>query len=108
MLLLRERDTGHIDAADFGEIESKPAPAAADVEYALVGFDRQLGRHMALLGQLGVIERLFRALEIGAAILPVGVEEERVETPVEIVMMRHIAARTRARVELDQTPAQEA
>jgi hypothetical protein len=32
-------------------------------------------------------------MEIGAAILQVGVEEEGVETPVEIVMMRHVAAR---------------
>ena len=55
---------------------------------------------MALLGKLGVVERLVGALEIAAAILPVGVEEQRIEPAVEIVVMRHIVARAPARVEL--------
>ena len=58
--------------------------------------DQQLGGEMALLGELRVVERLVRVLEIGAAILPVGVEEQRVEPPVEIVVMRDVAARARA------------
>ncbi len=52
---------------------------------------------MTLLGELGVVERLIRPFEIGAAILPVGVEEEGIEPSVEIVMMRNIAARPGAR-----------
>ena len=46
---------------------------------------------MALLGELGVVERLLGMLEIGAAVLPVGIEEERVEPLVEIVVMRDVA-----------------
>src|ERR1019366_2527591 len=33
--LLRERDAGCIDAADFGQVKPKPAPAAADVLWLL-------------------------------------------------------------------------
>ena len=55
--------------------------------------DEKLGRKMAFLGELGVVERLFRRFEIGAAVLPVGVEEQRIELAVEIVMMRDVAPR---------------
>ena len=50
---------------------------------------------MALLGELGVVERLVGRLEIGAGVLPVGVEEQRIEPAVEIVMMRDVAPRAR-------------
>src|ERR1044071_1113666 len=33
VLLFRERDTGHIGAANFGEIDTEPAPAAADIQH---------------------------------------------------------------------------
>ena len=59
---------------------------------------------MPLLGELGVVERHLRRLEIGAAILLAGVEEERIEPAVEIVVMCDIAAR--ARIELLQVPRQ--
>ena len=45
-------------------------------------------------------------LEIAAAILPVGVEEQRIEPAVEIVMMRHVAARAPARIELAEAPGE--
>ena len=94
-LFLRQRDAGDPRAAVFGEIERKPAPAGADVEHALAGLDQQLGREMALLGELGVVERLVGRLEIGAAVLPVGVEEQRVEPAVEVIVMSDIASRAR-------------
>ena len=59
-LLLRKRDAGDAPAAELGEIERKPAPAAADVEHALSGVDQKLRREMPLLGELGVVERLVR------------------------------------------------
>src|SRR5207249_486546 len=73
VLLLRQRDPGDARAAMLGEIERKPTPAAADVEHALVRRDQELGREMAFLGELGVVERLAAGLEIAAAVLPVGV-----------------------------------
>ena len=51
-------------------------------------------------------ERLIRPLEISAAILPVRIEEERIEPPIEIVMMRDITARARAWIELLEAPVQ--
>ena len=44
--------------------------------------------------------------EIGAAILLVAVEEQRVEPAVEVVMVRDVAARARTRIELLQPPEQ--
>ena len=93
VLLLRQRDAGHVGAGHFGEIEPKPAPAAADIEHALSGLQQQLGGEVPLLGELGVVERLVGVFEIGAAVLPVGVEEQRIEPSVEIVVMRDILAR---------------
>ena len=60
------------------------------------------------MASLGVVERLLGALEIAAAVLPVGVEEQRIEPAIEIVMMRHVVARAPARIELLQTAVKEA
>ncbi len=87
----------------LGEVERKPAPAASNIEHALAGGDQKLGRQMAFLGKLGIVERLVRRLEIGATVLTIGVEEQRIELAVEIVMMRHVASRPRRRIELLQT-----
>ena len=57
---------------------------------------------MALLRQLRVVERLAGLLEIGAGILPVGVEEEVVEAGVEVVVARDVLLRPRAAVALVQ------
>jgi hypothetical protein len=62
--------------------------------------DKKLRRHAPLLGKLGIVERLLRALEIGAAVLPIGVEEQRVKSVVEIVVVRGVAPRSPARIEL--------
>ena len=80
--------SGHL-----GEIEAEPAPAGTDIEHAVARPDQELGRQMALLGELGVVERRIRRVEIGAAILPVGIEEQRVEPAVEIVMVGDVARR---------------
>ncbi len=102
-LLLRQRDAGDARAAQLGEIERKSAPAASDIEHALAGRDEKLGCEMSLLGELGVVERLVRRLEIGAAVLPVGIEKQRIELSVEIVVVRDVATRTPTRIELLQT-----
>jgi len=68
--------------------------------------DQQLGGEMTLLGELGIVKGLVRCLEIGAAILLVGIEEERIEPPVEIVVMRDIVFRAAARIELLGVPGQ--
>ncbi len=107
MLLVGQRDAGHVGAGDLGKVQAQPAPAAADVEHAQVSFmavaaEQQFGGEVPFLGELGVVERLLGAVEIAAAVLPVGVEEQRIEPAVEIVMMRHVVARAPARIELLQ------
>ena len=89
----------------LGEIETKAAPAAADVECALTLSHQQLCGQVPLLGELSVVKRLFRRFEIGAAILPVGVQEQRVKPAVQIVVMRDIASRARAMVVLVDAPS---
>ena len=59
---------------------------------------QQLGREMALLGELGVVERLIGRFEIGAGVLPVGIEEQRIQPAVEIVVVRDIATRPAGRL----------
>ena len=70
--------------------------------------EQQLGGEMALLGELRLFERLALVLEIGAGILPVGVEEEAVEPLVVIVVPGDVAARARAVVALMKTAQRDA
>src|SRR5262245_6861606 len=58
---------------------------------------------MTFLGELCVVERCIRRLEVCAAVLPVRVEKERVQTAVQVVMVRDIALSARARVKLGQS-----
>ena len=105
MLLLRQRHAGDIGAAELGEIEPKTAPAAPHVEHALIAPKPQLRGDVPFLGELCIVEGGVRVFEIGAAVLPVGIEEERIETAVEIVMMRDVAAGSLARIELGEAAA---
>src|SRR5262249_56410903 len=55
---------------------------------------------VTLCGKRGIVERLLAGLKIGAAVLPVGIEKQRVKLAVEIVVVRRVAPRPRARIEL--------
>src|SRR5262249_11668422 len=99
-LSVGQRYAGDPRATKFGKVERKTAPTAADVEHATAGWYEKLRRKMTLLRKLGIIARLPGSLEIGAAVLPVGVEEQRVKLAVEVVMVRDIAPRSPARIEL--------
>jgi hypothetical protein len=59
----------------------------------MIGLQQQLGGDVALLGALGVGQALARMLEIGAGILPVRIEEERVQIIAEVVVMGDVAPR---------------
>src|SRR6266478_7218349 len=61
---------------------------------------------MPLLGELGIVKRCIRRFKIGAAVLLVGIEEEGVEAPVQVVMARDIVFRSSARIELAGMPDQ--
>ena len=99
-LFRRQRDAGDVGAGHLGQIEAKAAPARTDVEHAVAAPDQELGGKVTLLGELGIVERRRPAVsEIGAAILLVGVEEEGIEPPVEIVMMGDVVPRPAAPIE---------
>ena len=87
-----------------GEIQGKSAPAATDVEYAVTSLQEEFRGDVALLGELGFIERLIWVLEVGAGILPIGIQEEIVETAIEIVVMSDVALSAAFGVSLMQRP----
>ncbi len=78
----------------LGKIEPKAAPTGADVENRQSIRKIELGGDVPLLGGLSVLERHGLVLEIGAGILPVAVEEQVVEVPVEVVMVGGVALGT--------------
>src|SRR6266478_4333349 len=92
-LLLRKRDARGPGAADLRGIERKPAPTAADVKKPMPVFEEQLRGEVPLLGELGVVEAVSCGFEIGAAVLAVGVKEERIEAAVEVVVVGDVAPR---------------
>ena len=55
---------------------------------------------MPLLGDLRLLQRLVAAREVGAGVLPVAIEEQAVEPPVQVVVVRHVAPRAMRRVVL--------
>src|SRR5262249_9261611 len=106
-LLLRKRDAGGPGAADLRSIERKSAPAAADVKKPMSVFEEELCGEVPLLGELGVVKALLRRFEIGAAVLAVGIKEERIEAAVEIVVAGDVAPRPAAPIELLYSPPAE-
>ena len=78
-------------AGDACEVERQAAKPAADVERRCAVLRQELGGEVALLRGLRVVERLAGIFEIGAGILPVGVEEEVVQALVEVVVAGDIA-----------------
>src|SRR5215212_4715991 len=86
-LMFGQSDSEHVDASDFVQIESHPAPSAADVENMLAGRQREFCRKMRFLVGLRLLEAVIRIREVGAAILLVLVEEEFVQLVLQIVMV---------------------
>ena len=89
----------------FGEIEAEAAPAGADIEHALARFESELRREVPFLGKLGFLDGGIAVLEIGAGILQVVVEEERIEPSVEIIMCLDVPAGADRRVHLTERAA---
>lgn len=85
-------------AAVLGDIEGQSTPAAADVADVVVGFNEQLGENVPLLCALSFLQSASLLVEIGARILSIGIEEERIETLVEIVVMGHVAPGLHSRI----------
>ena len=93
-------DAGDLDTQLLRQIESQPAPAAADLQHPQSGLEQQLGGDVLLLPQLGGLEIVVTRREIGAGILPVRIQEQFEQLGREIVVMGHVAASTSGRIEL--------
>src|SRR5262245_482628 len=104
ILLLRQRDSSDVGASEFRQVQAKPAPAAADVQNALPSGQPQLCSKMTLFCELRVVERCVWRLEIAAAVLSVGIQKERIEATVEVIVMRDIAAGSPATIKLSEAP----
>src|SRR5438067_3899894 len=102
-LALGKRDPSDARATNSREIQCHSSPAAADVEHASIAGHEQLGREVALLGELRVVERLTLVLKIRAAVLAIGVKEKRIKLLVEIVVVRDVTPGARAQIQLHQT-----
>jgi hypothetical protein len=81
-------------------------PVTRDPQNSAV--EKELRCEMALLRELRIIKRLAGMLEIGAAVLAVRVEEKTIEMRAEVVMMRDVAPRAPARIELLNASCDEA
>jgi hypothetical protein len=91
-LLFAQRDAGEIDARRrFRDIHAHPAPAGADFQHPLVRLKQQLGRDMALLGNLRLLQADAGRIVIGTGILPVLVQEQLEQLFREIVVMGDVA-----------------
>jgi hypothetical protein len=86
-LFLRQGDTKHLDPGDAVEIKRHAAPAAADVEHALPGFQVELGGNMRLLVGLRLFQAVGGVGVIGATVLAVRVEEEVVQVVAEVIVV---------------------
>ncbi len=92
-LLAGQGDAGDLRSGDAGEIERHAAETAADVERRRAVLWQKLGGDVPLLCGLRVVERLAGIFEIGAGVLAVRIEEEIVETRIEVVVTCDVAPR---------------
>ena len=89
-LLFGERYARDRNARDAVEIESKPTPATANIKHGVARLKTELSRDVRELILLRGFERVFCVREIGAAILPVSIEEQIIEAIRQVIMMRDI------------------
>jgi hypothetical protein len=104
-LLFRQCDAEHVHIGDAFEVQRHAAPAAADVEHGLPRLQGQFRSDVRLLVGLSLFERLVPGAVVGAAVLPVGIQEEVVEAIRKVVVVRDVALRGAAVVQLIEVGA---
>jgi len=87
---------------DAGEEQAKPAPARADIQHPLARLEVELGGEVELLVPLRRLQVVLGVEEIGAAVLPVAVEEQVEQRVAQVVVMGHLALG-----EMDRIPVPE-
>src|SRR5581483_4939904 len=100
-LLLGKTDAGNMFCpCDPGQIKSESAPTAANIQNMLSGGNQKLSSDMPLLGEVRFFKRCRCARKIRTRILPIFIEEQRIESFINIVMMRNVSSRSRSVVAL--------
>ena len=99
-LLLGQGDARDLCAVVAGQGQRHAAPTAADVQHAHARPQQQLGCDQALLSRLRLLQCLRPSREIGAGILAVGVQQQRIQRAVQVVVVDHVALGAAGRVEL--------
>ena len=90
-----------------GECQGEPTPAGTDIQHGQIRtIEAELGGNVPLLGNLCLFQRCVRMRKIGAGILAVAIEEQTVETAVQVIVVRDILARAMRRVVLINSPLQ--
>ena len=85
----------------------RQAPSAADVQHLLPRLQPQFADDMALLGLLRLFQRDLRICKVGAGILAVRIEEERVEILRQVLAMGDIPLTDSNRIPLLQSAKEE-
>ena len=84
-LPVRYIDGGHTASAFFGHVSRQAAPAAADVEHAVVRLEVELAADEVHLFHLGLVQ-VVRPVEVGATILVVRIKKGHEEVVVQVVV----------------------
>ena len=103
-LVRRQGYAGDVDPHFPGQIQRQPAPARADVKDPVARFQEKLGGDVAHFFLLRRLQVFVAVGEVGARILPVGVEKKVVQGVGKVVMAGHVATRPANRVELLDVP----
>ena len=88
------------------EIQPQATPAGPDIQHVKPGPQQQLRRDVPFLEDLRFIQGFGARGEIGAGILPVGIEKEIVEIARQVIVVRHIGARAVDRIVMQPANAQ--
>ena len=92
-LLTRQGHAGHVDVVATGEIDGEAAPATPEVNDTHAGLEAKLGGDVLFLQALRGFEILAAARVIGAGILALTIQEQRVHVPGKVIVVGHVAAR---------------
>ena len=93
----------HIHIRLLRQVEAQTAPARTDVQNPVPRAQQKLRRQMRLLPALRRLDIVIVGREIGAAVLPVAVQEQVEQLRLQVVMVRDLAPRRTNRIVRAQT-----
>ena len=85
-LLRRQRHAVGVDSVLLRRVADQPTPAAADVQETLAGLETKLPTDHLHLVELGLLEAVLPVGEVGAGVLHLPIEKERVELVRDVVV----------------------